>query len=179
MLISDEYRKLNAELHSDQPNYGAGGNGAAEDAKFLCSLIEQGPFSTVLDYGCGKGVLLDHIRKSMPNSKIFGYDPAIPDFSDDPPVCQFTYSTDVLEHVEPTCLNDVLAHIASKTSHGGYLVVSTIPAQKTLKDGRNAHLIVEDCSWWADRIGQHFNIVTEDRHDIATCFSVLAKGLGT
>ena len=33
------------------------------------------------------------------------------------------------------------------------------PAQRKLKDGRNAHLIIEDTSWWMRKLCTYFNIV--------------------
>jgi S-adenosylmethionine:diacylglycerol 3-amino-3-carboxypropyl transferase len=60
--------------------------------------------------------------------------------------------TDVLEHIEPDCLDDVLADIRRCTKKAALLVVATRPAMKTLSDGRNAHLIQEDFKWWEPHI---------------------------
>lgn len=169
--------ELNAELHESDPSYGTGGHAVVENARFLSDMVKLGPFETVLDCGCGKGILLKHLRELQPNCRIYGYDPAVREYNVEPPICQFTYCTDVLEHIEPTFLERVLEHIASKTSHAGYFVVSTVRAQKTLKDGRNAHLIVKDNEWWAERINQHFNIVETGVHDRAAVFTVLAKSI--
>ena len=40
----------------------------------------------------------------------------------------------------------------------GLLVISTVKAFKILEDGRNAHLIVEPLSWWANKLEPHFYI---------------------
>jgi hypothetical protein len=32
------------------------------------------------------------------------------------------------------------------------------PAKRILKDGRNAHLILEDASWWISKLCNYFNI---------------------
>ena len=71
------------------------------------------------------------------------------------------YCGDVLEHVEPEYLQDVLADIKRCMKRAGLLVISTIPAKKTLPDGRNAHLIVESPLWWGSVLSQHFIIDAE------------------
>jgi hypothetical protein len=50
---------------------------------------------------------------------------------------------DVLEHIEPKLLENVLDDLQRVTREIGFFTVSTVLAEKTLADGRNAHLIVE------------------------------------
>jgi len=59
---------------------------------------------------------------------------------------------DVLEHVEPECLDDVLAELRRVTQEVGLFVVHLTAAKKTLPDGRNAHLIQQPADWWQARI---------------------------
>ncbi len=37
--------------------------------------------------------------------------------------------------------------------------IATRPAQKTLPDGRNAHLIVETAEWWLNQLWERFKVV--------------------
>ena len=60
--------------------------------------------------------------------------------------------TDVLEHIEPELIDNVLKHIESLTLKTAYLIIDTLPAQKNLPDGRNAHLIIENQDWWTNKI---------------------------
>jgi 2-polyprenyl-3-methyl-5-hydroxy-6-metoxy-1,4-benzoquinol methylase len=56
--------------------------------------------------------------------------------------------TDVLEHIEPDCLDDVLKDIRRCTKKVAFLLIATRPAIKVLADGRNAHLIQQPYTWW-------------------------------
>ena len=151
MLISPEYRALNEKLHEDR-DYGRGG-------KRWMNFIHRklGPFRPfngmvdMLDYGCGKGTL----GKLMPFF-IDEYDPCVPEKSARPEPHWYVICTDVLEHIEPECIDDVLADLAYLTLGQALLVIATRPANKCLPDGRNAHLIVEDEFWWKRKLAQHF-----------------------
>jgi hypothetical protein len=41
----------------------------------------------------------------------------------------------------------------------GYYTISCRLAAKILRDGRNAHLIVQPWRWWQTQLNQYFNIV--------------------
>jgi hypothetical protein len=60
--------------------------------------------------------------------------------------------TDVLEHIEPTLLDNVLDHIERLTREVALLVISCRPANAVLPDGRNAHLIIETPDWWLEKL---------------------------
>jgi 2-polyprenyl-3-methyl-5-hydroxy-6-metoxy-1,4-benzoquinol methylase len=140
-LISEEYRKVLEKTHQTTQ---WGTQGDMHNA-FVSAL----GFDDVLDYGCGKGALKVNKR----------YDPAIAEYAADPEPADLVVSFGVLEHVEPECLDDVLAHMASKTKKLCYMTIA--PARKDkliLSDGRNAHLIQEDMQWWVDRVSKHFKV---------------------
>ena len=48
--------------------------------------------------------------------------------------------TDVLEHIEPDCLQAVLGHLRQVSREYTFVNISTRAAVKSLHDGRNAHL---------------------------------------
>ncbi len=62
----------------------------------------------------------------------------------------------MLEHIEPDCLQDVLAHIRGLTRKCCFIVVAMRPSIKLLPDGRNAHLIVQPVRWWMAKLMEHF-----------------------
>ena len=132
-LISPEYRKMNRFLHENLRSYGRGGHRWASKV--------PSEWEDILDYGCGKGTL----RKALVRP-IAEYDPAIPGKDGEPDKHDYVVCTDVLEHIEPEYLTDVLRHIASTIGISGLLVVATRPANKALPDGRNAHLLVRERS---------------------------------
>lgn len=152
MLISDEYRKLNEDLHKDNKDFGTiGKHHALRVLEMAYSLNTQ----DILDYGCGKGTL----GHNMP-FKINQYDPAILKHSDLPKAADIVVCTDVLEHVEPECIDEVLDHIASLTKVLCYLQIANGKAKKILPDGRNAHLIQENSNWWFEKLSKRLKIIS-------------------
>jgi len=151
VVITDTYRKLNAEKHRTSSVYGTSGHKYAED---VLAIVKSLNTQDILDYGCGKCTL----GHSLP-FPIKQYDPAIPKYEADPEIADIVVCTDVMEHIEPECLDDVIKHIHSKTRKFLYCSINTMPAVKTLADGRNAHLIVEDIGFWTTKFEKYFRII--------------------
>ena len=151
-LISNDYRKLNENLHNKNLTYGTSGHKYVEQ---ILSLSNKLKTRDILDYGCGKCTLGNNLPFTI---KL--YDPAIRCFSGEPESADIVACTDVMEHIEPDLLDNVLQHIQSKTKKIAFFVISTRPAQKTLDDGRNAHLIVENSLFWFSKLNEYFEIMT-------------------
>lgn len=152
MLISPEYREQNRELHRQRTDYGIS---SQRHVAMINDLAQQNGFQSVLDYGCGKGRLGAQLS---PLYDWRDYDPAIGGKEAEPGPADFVVCTDVLEHIEPLCLADVLDDLKRVTSKMVFMTVSTRKAKKTLPDGRNAHLIVEPMEWWLPKLTQRFNM---------------------
>ena len=150
MLISDSYKTANAQLHEAMPHYGSWGGRHADQVRVLMSRTDS---KTLLDYGAGKGSL----AAAIPDVPVRNYDPVT--FPEEPAPADFIACLDVLEHVEPECLEAVLAHMKSKMLKAGFLTIATRPATKTLPDGRNAHLIIEAAEWWLPKLHARFQHV--------------------
>lgn len=150
MLISEDYKQQNRELHKSGV-YGTKGHHYSAKVLNLCELLHT---TDVLDYGCGRGTL----QASLP-FQIRQYDPCIPGFDDRPLPADIVACTDVLEHIEPDCLDAVLDDIRSLTRQFAFLTVDTRPARKFLPDGRNAHLIQEPADWWFPKLYKRFENV--------------------
>lgn len=114
----------------------------------------------VLDYGCGKGVL----GKNLP-FEIQEYDPCIEKFADRPRPADIVVCTDVLEHIEPDCIDDVVADLISLTKKCMFLSIANGDAVKKLSDGRNAHLIQENEVWWLNKFGKEMQLVSFDMQE--------------
>jgi hypothetical protein len=155
VLLSDDYRALNAQLHDDDPDYGAGG---AKHANTVIKLLNAVEGNSCLDYGCGKGQLAEAL-----DFPIWQYDPCIPKFADTPRPADVVVCSDVLEHIEPGHLGAVLTDLRRCTKKALYAVIAIEPAKKTLPDGRNTHLITRDGAWWRERLGTMFEI--RDSHE--------------
>lgn len=149
MLFTEGYKKQQEALHKDS-DYGVKG------IQFLGPInmcISAYKCESVLDYGCGPHKRLEkHIE-----AKYTPYD-IVPPFNHDPVPHDLVVVADVLEHIEPECINDVLDHIASLTKKIAFLSVHESEAKKTLPDGRNAHLIQMPMEMWFMPISQRFDI---------------------
>lgn len=150
MLISESYRLLNAQKHSTSPNFGTVGGHFAPQVR---KLIKEMGATTILDYGCGKRKLEKALGFSIAN-----YDPAIEGLEAPPDPADLVVCTDVLEHIEPECLDAVLDDLRRVTKDTLFATVSTRPANKTLPDGRNTHLIVEPPAWWLPKLMARFDV---------------------
>lgn len=153
MLISEQYRKEQEELHQN-PNYGVA---SVEFAPLVTNLINSLSIEEMLDYGAGKGRLGQSIK---PDHKLLidHYDPARPEWSDAPEPRQFVACIDVLEHIEPDFIDNVLDDLKRVTLQYGFFSIHTGAAKKVLSDGRNAHLIQEDFRWWLPKLWGRFDI---------------------
>jgi len=162
-FITDEYRELNVKLHETESSYGSGSFRWSQQVSDLKAEIEA---ETVLDYGCGKGIL----KLALGNAEwLREYDPAIAGKDAPPRPADLVVCTDVLEHVERDKILNVLEHIRSLAKKGVFLAISTRPSSKTLADGRNAHLLIEDAAWWRAQLERFFRIVSwsSDGREIA------------
>jgi hypothetical protein len=151
VLISPEYKQQNAQLHEQRPDYGVSGAKWASMVLEYSNMLET---RSVLDYGCGKRTLQDALGFDIRN-----YDPCIPGYDAVPAPADIVVCTDVLEHIEPECLDAVLADLKRCIKKIGILTVATRPAKKTLPDGRNTHLIQEQIQWWLPKLWERFHIV--------------------
>jgi len=150
-MISEEYRKEQEKLHKN-PDYGVA---SVSYAPFVSQIIDQMNIKDMLDYGAGKGRLGKNLDVNHTVS-ISHYDPAIPEWSGKPEPHEFVTCIDVLEHIEPEHLDEVLDDLDRVTLSAGLFTIHTGPAVKTLSDGRNAHLIQKPVEWWLPKIMERF-----------------------
>lgn len=161
MRISDEYLEQQRTLHETRDDYGVASLAYAEQVAQWLARFQRDPFTyvTLLDYGCGKGRLARRLEQASLSYrlKITNYDPAVPTF-EVRPEGKFDAVTciDVLEHIEPGCLDAVLADIRDLTGGAAFLTIHCGPAVKTLPDGRNAHLIQRSPWWWLRKLMEYF-----------------------
>jgi hypothetical protein len=171
MLISEDYKAQQRELHQNEYY----GTASVSYAPLVTNLINQLQIDEMLDYGAGKGRLAESIK---PDRKLLIelYDPAQPDWSDTPSPRQFVTCIDVLEHIEPELLNNVLNDLQRVTKQYGFFTIHTGPAVKVLNDGRNAHLIQEDFRWWLPKLWSRFDI--HSMSHTPSGFNVVVKANG-
>ncbi|HKA38686.1 MAG TPA: methyltransferase domain-containing protein [Burkholderiales bacterium] len=155
-LISDEYRRMQQELHRN-PEYGVASVGYAG---LVAQVVQQVGARELLDYGAGKGRLGKALREYIQGAlTIHHYDPAIPEWSAPAAPCRVVACIDVLEHIEPHLLDNVLDDLKRVTEGVGIFTVHTGAAVKVLPDGRNAHLTQQPAEWWLPKLMQRFELV--------------------
>ncbi len=158
-LISENYKTLNRKLHADDATYGASGGTWVDD---VARLMAEQKFVSALDYGAGKGELAKGLAER--EIAIYQYDPAVPGIDDALALVphELVICTDVLEHIEPDRIQEVINHIHFLTTRALFFSISCQPARKLLEDGRNAHLIVNSPDLWIERLETRFELVNVD-----------------
>lgn len=154
-LISEEYRRGQIALH-ENPEYGVASVGYAP---LVAQVMNAVGATELLDYGAGKGRLGESLDQYLHRTiTIHHYDPARPEWAAEPAPAQFVACIDVLEHIEPDLLENVLDDLQRVTASTGIFTVHTGPARKHLPDGRNAHLIQQPASWWLPKFMARFDL---------------------
>jgi len=172
LTITEEYRKLQQELHLN-PNYGVA---SLHFASMVAELIQQAGIKSISDYGAGKQNLIKALNKAGIHPDYRPYDPVFPEYGS-PTHADLVCCIDVLEHIEPDLIDNVLAELASITVNIGFFSIHMGPAAKVLSDGRNAHLIQKPSSWWLPKLSRHFDVMQLQSHQImGNGFWVIVKG---
>lgn len=169
MLITEAYRDLNARHHFEAQEWGL------QSIKYwliVKNICEMGGFKSLLDYGCGKRALE---RALTPHGiKVTNYDPAFPEIASPPEPHDFVVCTDVLEHVEPECIDDVVKDLHRVMRKCGFFVIATRPSLKSFADGSNPHRIIEGKGWWLQKLEPYFE-PTGDAGQSEKYFSLIVK----
>lgn len=143
-------------LHKKKNNYGSG----SDSFKYidgLFELIKSNNIKHVMDFGCGKGFLVEQIRKN--GVRCTGYDPAIKEFDSFPSDLEdidLVVSTDVFEHLNENCMNEDFDLIKKCNPKFLYFNIATQAAANKLPNGMNCHTIIKNHSWWEDQIKKNF-----------------------
>lgn len=154
-----EYEAMQRALHKEG---GYGVTGALflpSIFQAICQLAKRHGKVTMLDYGSSSGKTFEKLQENFwlpPSIGYKCYDPFVDEFMADPEPADLTICTDVLEHVEPECTNAVLDHICALTKRIAFFSIALTKANKTLADGRNAHINLRDAEYWLREIRKRF-----------------------
>jgi hypothetical protein len=163
MLISEDYRAQQKHLH-DTTTYGTA---SAQFAPMVAKLIDSHKVKKLLDYGAGSRLTLIRTLAEQRLVKTpfdyTPYEPAVEKYAGAPEPSEMVACLDVLEHIEPECLDAVLDDLKRVTQRVGLFSIHCGPAAKTLPDGRNAHVIQEPPEWWLPKITDRFVLQTFQR----------------
>jgi len=147
-LISKDYQAQLQEKHSSDESWGSTG---AQLAPAVLALARGN--RDILDYGAGKRSLERAIGFPIQN-----YDPGIEEISKEPVPADTVACIDVLEHIEPEYIEEVLKDLHRVTKTAALFLIHTGPAFHILPDGRNAHLIQKPILWWLQMLAPYFEV---------------------
>ncbi len=162
LTITEDYRKMQQKLH-ENPHYGVA---SISFAPLVAKVIEAYKIKSLSDYGAGK----QNLKKALISNGVTleeyrPYDPAFPEYGE-PSSADLVCCIDVLEHIEPDLIDNVIAELAEIVTKIGFISIHMGPAGKVLEDGRNAHLIQKPTSWWLEKFINHFEIIQLSMHQI-------------
>lgn len=144
MLISEPYR-LEMERRYIDPQYGTW---VVAHAPLVSEIVNRLKVSELLDYRCGRAHLVRNLDV-LHELKIQCYDPSIPGFAGDAIPMQMVACVDVLQDVEPDCIDAVLDDLQRVTGVVGYF---------SWRYGEEAPRIEQDLAWWLDKIMTRFEL---------------------
>ena len=170
-LISAEYQAQQQHLHATTEY----GTMAQHYGPLVSQIIENLEITHLLDYGCGRKMGLTKTLSVKHKLTYQGYDPGagLEELATAPIPAQMVCCIDVLEHIEPPFLENVLNHLAELTEVVAFITIHTGPAMKTLPDGRNAHLTQEPIEWWLPKLTDRFDIQTLQKVGEHNYYSIL------
>jgi len=144
MLISDNHRSQ-YQQYFDQLSFDHKPNRWQDKVE---RLYHQTNSKSVIDYGCGIMASLSEFS-DLP---IINYDPGVPAYSQLPPPADLVVCLDVLEHVEPDCMEHVLNHVILLAQKALFVTISTQESTKLLPNGAPWHCFVRDKHWWREKL---------------------------
>lgn len=133
---------------------------------------------SLVDLGCGTGraglvlsklgfnvTLLDFCQRAVQATHL----PFVEACLWDLPFMRFDwiYCVDVLEHIPPEMVDQVLQQMAKITNKGGYLQIALFEDHCGKTIGETLHLTLESPEWWLAQIGKHWPVTyIKDSRDI-------------
>jgi uncharacterized Rossmann fold enzyme len=139
------------------------------------------PGDIVLDLGCGTG------RGGLKVKELTGCEVVFVDFADNclddreaafiqadlstkvPLRGNYAYCCDVLEHIPPEQVDDVLTNVCSTANHA-FFQVCLAPDEMGVEIGQDLHLSVHPSSWWLDKFSKHGTLRHFEDHGATAVF---------
>lgn len=132
VTFTPEHVEKQRQLHKD-PLYGVGGK---KHKEVVLKLSESLKTNSIMDYGCGKGTLANHLP-----FPIWEYDPAIPGKDKVPRPADIVVCFNVLEHVEMEMLDNVLGDLVRCARKCVFAIIETTQA-----------------NFWKEKLSEFFQI---------------------
>ena len=165
MLLSEDYREQLVEMHKPRRDGRTWGATACRKIYDLIPWIcRDGVPEKLLDYGSADGKFQYQARRRglLTETEIIEYDPAFPEKAKNNIPCERVMCIDVLEHIEPEFLDDVLKDLHRCTEGYGVFDIALFLSGLMLPDGRDSHLIIEKPHWWKEKLGKYFEVLDSE-----------------
>lgn len=148
-FASPEYRAELRAAHADHfgsPVKGKWGRSGSRHWPLVKEFADRLGAKWILDYGSGAETF-------APEATAAGYRVEMFDVGTDrlaiPKQVDVSFSSDVLEHVEPEKIDNVMKFLYLIARKGGWHKIALKPANKILPiTKRNAHILLRDPAWW-------------------------------
>jgi len=129
--------------------------------------------NTLIDFGCGTG--RPALQFQRMGAAVTGVDHASNCLDDRvninflkcclwdmPPNLEadYGYCTDVMEHIPPEKVHDVLSEIKRIIRKKAFFQIATFPDGMGKHIGKTLHLTVQPASWWEAKLSEHWDNVT-------------------
>lgn len=175
MWTHDAYRGDHATAHA-----------AAAIARFRPS-----PGDSFIDFGAGAGYASAHLQAAgygvlaidiAPNAmapEIARRVPLLVGNLWDVPVgitADWGFCCDVMEHIPPDRIDDVLRFVRRSTRHSTYFSISLRPDGCGQLIGQPLHLTVHQQPWWMVRLSKHWERLTVVHHEANQTLELIAQG---
>jgi len=151
--ITEDYKQTIKDYRGEtSPSWGS--TGAKNFGYRVLNLLSaREDIKTVLDFGCGHGFLGEFVREQRPDIIWSDYDPSIEGKDELPEMGYYDLivSSDVMEHIEPEKLKEVLHWMYDHGKYQYHLISCELCQGPLMSDGRNPHLIVETPEWWREQ----------------------------
>lgn len=163
-LLAEERRKYGKMWA--QRSYRTNSPGLAVLSRSL-QLLKPHNGASFIDYGCGPALVVDRLeQRGHPTLGVDLIDhrpeTIVAPLWDLPPELGSDYAVcfDVMEHMPPHKVGEVLDALAEKTTVGIAFSIAHMEAKGGLRVGEVLHLTIEDRAWWEAQLVERWQTVT-------------------
>jgi len=152
-MLANEALEQHRREHKNQKRFL--GFSTKRHVETIADLVAMHQPSTLLDFGCGKGMqyLKTRVHDDWMGILPACYDPCVPALTELPEgIFGGVICIDVLEHIGEDAIDETLETIFSKADLFIFLSISISESRKTLSNGKNCHVTIKDPQWWDSKI---------------------------
>jgi hypothetical protein len=161
VLLTDYYKSVLEQEHAN----GEWGVASVHYAPRVANMMKRYNLNEVLDYGAGAGNLEKTLKTILPDVIVYNYEPGIPKWNIIPSPCKMVACIDVIEHIEPECIDSVLDDLERVIEGYAFISISTTLANRVLNNGWNAHICLKDPQEWKEIFERRFQIICPGMYD--------------